>query len=300
MNSKLLKSIFYSTQGLRWGWIILFYFIIVVATIAIIITPLVFLLSLFDLSPQPQKPITGWSKITGSVITLLVGYLAFLIGTHLAQRLLRRSKLKELGLIIGKSGIYDLILGIGLGTLLVSFSTFLSWLLGWYQFIGFSWDFRPPSVLLPAIVLSFVATIQSPLLEEVIFRGFLFQTLTDRWGLRISIFLSSLLFGIAHLTSLEDFIWWTAIISAFLAGLMFVQAYLVRKSLWLPIGIHFGWIFAGRFLNDAGGSVDNTLFLASKVEGPHLLVPPSGGGAGLLELLGVGLVSFILWRMSKR
>jgi len=300
MNSKVLKSIFFSTQGLRWGWIIIFYLVIVVAAIAIIIAPLVFLLSLFNLSPQPQKPITGWSKITGSVITLLVGYSAFLIGTHLAQCWLRKSKLKELGLSFGKSGINDLILGIGLGTLLVSFSTFLSWLFGWYQFAGFSWDFRTSSVLLPAIVLSFVATIQSPLVEEVIFRGFLFQTLTDRWGLRISIFLSSLLFGILHLTSLEDLVWWAAIISTFLAGLMFVQAYLVRKSLWIPIGIHFGWIFAGRLLNDTGGSLDNTLLLASKVEGPHLLVPPSGGGAGLLELLGVGLISFILWRMSKK
>jgi len=77
MNSKVLKSIFFSTQGLRWGWIIIFYLVIVVAAIAIIIAPLVFLLSLFNLSPQPQKPITGWSKITGSVITLLVGYSAF-------------------------------------------------------------------------------------------------------------------------------------------------------------------------------------------------------------------------------
>jgi membrane protease YdiL (CAAX protease family) len=109
---------------------------------------------------------------------------------------------------------------------------------------------------------------------------------------------STLLFGIAHLTSLDDFAWWAAIISTFLAGLMFTQAYLYHGSLWIPIGIHFGWIFSGRLLNDIGGSSDKTLLLASKVEGPALIVAPSGGGAGLLELVGVGLVSLILWHIS--
>jgi len=299
MKSRILKSIFYSSVGLRCGWIIIFYFVIVIATIAIIVGPLVFFLSLINLAPQPGKPVTGWSSIIGSIITLITGYSAFLIGTHLAQRRLRKSNLSELGLFIGKKWIYDLILGIGLGTLIVSFSTLVSWLMGWYQFIGFSWDFRPSAILLPAFVMSFIAIIQSPLLEEVIFRGFIFQTLSDRWGLRPAIFISSLLFGIAHLTSLDDFAWWAAIISTFLSGLMFAQAYLCHKSLWIPIGIHFGWIFSGRLLNDIGGSSDNTLLLASKVEGPALIVGASGGGASLLELVGVGLVSLILWHISK-
>jgi membrane protease YdiL (CAAX protease family) len=299
MNSKISYSIFYSTTGLRWGWIMLFYFAMVAATVAIIVGPLLFFLSLINLSPQPGKPVTGWSSIIGSIITLLAGYSAFLIGTHFAQRWLRNSTLSELGLFISSTWGYDLILGIGLGTLIVSVSTLLSWLMGWYQFMGFSWDFRPPAILLPAFVMSFIAIIQSPLLEEVIFRGFIFQTLSDRWGLRPAIFISSLLFGIAHLTSLDEFAWWAGIISAFLAGLMFAQAYLVHKSLWIPIGIHFGWIFSGRLLNDIGGSSDKTLLLASKVEGPAFIVAPSGGGAGLLELVGVGLVSLILWHISR-
>lgn len=299
MKSKILKSIFYSTDSLRWGWIIIFYLAIVIATIAIIIGPLVFFLSLINLTPQPGKPVTGWPSIIGSIITLITGYSAFLIGTHLAQRWLRKSNLGEIGLFINKKWIYDLILGIGLGALIVSVSTLISWLMGWYQFIGFSWDFRPPAILLPAFVLSVIAIIQSPLLEEVIFRGVLFRTLRDRWGLRSAVFLSSLLFGIAHLTSLEDLAWWAAIISAFLAGLMFTQAYLCHGNLGIPIGIHFGWIFSGRLLNDIGGASEKTLLLASKVEGPALIVTPSGGGVGLLELLGVGLVSLILWHISR-
>jgi membrane protease YdiL (CAAX protease family) len=300
MKSKFIRSIFSSNKSFRWFWVIIFYFLTVATSVAIIIGPLLFFLYLFDLLPQPGKPVTGWFSIIGSIITLLVGYFAFLVGTHFAQRWLVKSKLSELGLHINKRGFYDLLLGIGLGALIVSISVLLSWLAGWYKFLGFSWQFRPVSILLPAIVLSLIANIQSPLIEEVIFRGFLYKTLNDRWGICPAILISSLLFGIAHLMNLGNFAWWAAVISAFLAGLMFMQAYLVRNNLWIPIGIHFGWIFSGRLLNDVGGSVENTLFLVSKVDGPSFIISPSGGGVGLFELIGVVLVALILWWIKKQ
>jgi len=300
MKNNVLNTIFFSNSNLRWGWIITFYLLIVITTISIIVGPLVFILSLINYTPQPGKPVTGWSSIIGSIITLLAGYSAFIIGTHIAQRLLRKSNLSRLGLSINKKWSYNLVLGIGLGTSIVIVSTFLSWLMGWYQFLGYSWQFRPTDILLPAFILSFIASLQSPILEEVIFRGFIFQTLLDRWGLRIAVFISSILFGLAHLTNVDsNYSWLAAVISTFLAGLMFAQAYLVYKSLWLPVGIHFGWIFSGRLLNDVGIPAEKALLIVSKVEGPSILVNPLGGGAGLFELIGVGLVSLILWKIFK-
>jgi hypothetical protein len=99
----MVKSIFFSTKELRWGWIIVFYLIIVVAIIAIIVGPVVFLLSLINFSPQPGKPVMGWSSIIGSIITLLTGYSAFLIGTHVALRWLRKNNLSSLGLCFSKN-----------------------------------------------------------------------------------------------------------------------------------------------------------------------------------------------------
>jgi len=299
MHSKAFKSIFFSIAGLRWGWLVIFYFLIVVATIAVIVGPLVLLLSLIQLPPQPGRPVTGWASIIGSLITLLAGYSAFLFGNHLAQRWLRKSDLRGLGLNIGKGWGRDLILGIGLGAAIGAVSTFLSWVMGWYRFVGFSWQFRPLDILLPALLFSIIASVQAPLLEEVIFRGILFQTLFAKWGWRMAALISSILFGLGHLTSMDSrFSWMAAVISTFLAGLMFAQAYWLHKSLWLPMGIHFGWIFAGRLLSDVGGTADKALLLVSKVDGPSLMVNPSGGGAGLFELIGVGLVALILWRLS--
>lgn len=301
MNSKFFQSVFYSANGLRLGWTILFFVLIIVVTVAVIVAPVVFLLSLIDLPPQPGQPVTGWSSIVGSIITLSTGYAAFLIGTHIAQRLLRKGDLQQLGLQTKKGWCRDLTTGVSLGTIIVLVAVFLSWLSGYYRFTGFAWQFRPASILLPAITLSFIANLQSPIIEEVIFRGFLLQTFVDRWGMRTSVLLTSLLFGLAHLLNVDaEYPAWAAVISTFLAGLMFTQAYRTRNNLWLPLGIHFGWILTGRLLNDVGGPAENALFIVSRVECPPLIGTPSGGGAGLFELIGVGLVSLILWKTTKR
>ena len=294
-----IKSIFVSDSGLRIFWNLLLYFIIVIATIAVIVSPIVFLLSLFDFSPQIGKPVTGWNSIIGSIITLVFGYFAFLLGTHFSQKLLRKSKLSALGLKIDKQNIKNLLLGFVLGGVIIVVSVLLNWLMGWYKFSGFAWEYRSINLIIPTFLLLLFARIQPALLEEVIFRGYLFQLLADRCNVRNTVLISSLLFGLAHLTSMENYPWWAVVLSTFLAGLLFAQAYLLHKNLWLPIGIHYGWHIFGRLFNDAGVPVDKSVFIVSEISGPALLSPASGGGASLFELVGVGLISMVLWKLSK-
>lgn len=77
-----IKSIFVSDKRLRIGWDLLVYFVIVILTIAVIVSPIVYILSLCNLSPQIGKPVTVWNSIIGSIITLVFGYFAFLLGTY--------------------------------------------------------------------------------------------------------------------------------------------------------------------------------------------------------------------------
>ena len=294
-----IKSIFVSVSGLRLFWNLILYLIIVITTIAVIVSPLIFLLSLFNLSPQIGKPVTGWNSIIGSIITLVFGYFAFLLGTHFSQKLLRKSKVSALGLKIDKQHIKNLLLGFVLGGVIIVVSVLLNWLMGWYKFSGFAWEYRSINLIIPTFLLLLFARIQPALLEEVIFRGYLFQLLADRCNVRNTVLISSLLFGLAHLTSMENYPWWAVVLSTFLAGLLFAQAYLLHKNLWLPIGIHYGWHIFGRLFNDAGVPVDKSVFIVSEVSGPGLLSPASGGGASLFELVGVGLVAMVLWKLSK-
>ncbi len=78
-------------------------------------------------------------------------------------------------------------------------------------------------------------------------------------------------------------------------GFLFAQAFLLFRSLWLPFGLHAGWHLAMRLLGSVGLNSDEAVFMITKVEGPAMLVSTKAGGAGLFELIGVLLVSGILF-----
>lgn len=293
------KQIFYNRDSLRLGWNLLFYIITMLFTIAVCVTPVVYLLKRVHLSPQIGQPVTGWSSIAGSIIVLVVGYFSFLLGTHLSQRMFRKGDLSSLGLKPNKGNFKDLIVGICLGALIVCVSVFLNWIFGWYEFVGFSWEVNHINIIIPTFILLLFTKIQPALLEEAIFRGYFFQVIHEKTSLRFTVAVTSLLFGLAHLGSPGEYPWWAAVLSASIAGLLFAQAYLLNSNLFLPIGIHYGWHIFGRLLNDSGVAVEKTILIISNVKGPALLAPTSGGGASLFELLGVGLVSLILYKIQK-
>ena len=109
---------------------------------------------------------------------------------------------------------------------------------------------------LPALFLFLILTwTEAAFIEEMFFRGYLFNRLTDlfgnkRVGIVISLVVSSLIFGAAHAYQGV-----TGVLDTFLAGLVLGLLYLSsRRNLWLPILTHgiidtFGFllIFAGLF-----------------------------------------------------
>ena len=84
------------------------------------------------------------------------------------------------------------------------------------------------------------------------------------------------------------------------SGFLFAQAYLLYNKLWLPLGIHFAWHFAARTLGSTGVPASEAAILVTEVKGPTLLVVTKAGGASVFELVGVAVVSLIIWFMSKK
>ena len=110
-----------------------------------------------------------------------------------------------------------------------------------------------------------------PVLEELLFRGFILGLLL-RSGPRLgAVLITSALFSIIHFlkapeatTASESVNWFSGFVSIghsfwqfrdplllaagfttlFLIGLILADARLATRSLWLPIGLHAGWIFA--------------------------------------------------------
>jgi membrane protease YdiL (CAAX protease family) len=109
---------------------------------------------------------------------------------------------------------------------------------------------------LPALLLSIILTwTEAAFIEEMFFRGYFFNRLTDftgndRIGVIVALIVSSLIFGAAH-----TYQGITGMLDTFLAGLMLGLLYLfARRNLWLPILTHgildmigFIFLFAGWF-----------------------------------------------------
>ena len=76
------------------------------------------------------------------------------------------------------------------------------------------------------------AAIVAPLVEEIFFRGFLFQGFRQRYGWVPALLLSSAIFSAAHLDP-------ASLIPTFVLGLILSYVYHRTNSLWLGIIIHF-------------------------------------------------------------
>ncbi|ROT95022.1 CPBP family intramembrane metalloprotease [Altererythrobacter sp. FM1] len=86
----------------------------------------------------------------------------------------------------------------------------------------------------------FVAGIQAAVIEEIAFRGILFRYLEDLGGSWFALAATSALFGFAHIAN-DNATWFSSLAIAVEAGVMLGGAYMLSRSLWLPIGLHFGW-----------------------------------------------------------
>lgn len=139
--------------------------------------------------------------------------------------------------------------------------------------------------------------------EELAFRGYILQRLTRAWGLPAAVVVSSLVFVGVH--ALNPNVQPLAMVSLFAAGLLLASAYLVCRSLWLPIGLHIGWNLAEvNLLGFPGSGIQEPAILHSIVHGPEILTGgafgPEGGLVGLtITLIGI-VVLLIGYRIAAQ
>jgi len=165
--------------------------------------------------------------------------------------------------------------GLGLGALgaAVLFSAIvgIAALLGTYRIVGWgglsNWVF-----------VLFAAGFSAGFVEELIFRGILFRWIEEFGGSWAALAVTSALFGIVHIGN-DNATWWSSLTIALVAGTMLGGAYMLTRSLWLPIGIHFGWNVTQGLVWDvpvSGNDVDG--LVDARLVGDPLI---SGGAFGL-------------------
>ncbi|MEU0489871.1 CPBP family intramembrane glutamic endopeptidase [Nocardiopsis sp. NPDC006139] len=139
--------------------------------------------------------------------------------------------------------------------------------------------------------------------EELLFRGVVFRLVEEAAGTWGALAVSSVLFGGLHLVNPNATLW-GALAITLQAGLMLGAAYAATRSLWLPIGLHFGWntTQAGVFGTAVSGSEDAFAgLLTGEAGGPAAI---SGGAFGpegsVFAVLFCGAVTVYLLRVAHR
>jgi len=128
-------------------------------------------------------------------------------------------------------------------------------------------------------------TFKAALFEELIFRGAILYILIKKIGINWACIISAIAFGIYHWFSYQMFgrgiipmIYVFLLTGA--AGWMFAYAFAKTKSIFAPLGLHFGWIVIS-IVVFSEGPLGNSLFV---IEGKAI------------DLGGWEQLSFFLWQ----
>jgi membrane protease YdiL (CAAX protease family) len=228
----------------------------------------------------------GWLQPLPVVFLLLV--------TWICMRL-RRQPLSGVGLRLDATWLRQVLGGIAFGAALMLAVTALIVLAGGVRFE------LDPARGLPALAYGVWFFVWVAVLEELLFRGFVFQRLVDGIGAPAALLLMAALFAIAHWGNPgmegSTLVW--ATIDTGLGAILLGLAYLRTGSLALPIGIHFGWNWIqGSLLGfDVSGLTQSGWLL------PHLLAKPqwmTGGAFGpeasIFSVVVDATAVLLLWR----
>jgi hypothetical protein len=176
----------------------------------------------------------AYAHVSGIIIFTLEGGVS-IAGYLLYVRLLEKRSALELS----RFRIALLPLGALVG--LVWFGVLMATLYagGHYQINGLAF----PDRLFSAVVFALGTAIW----EEVTFRGLLFRVTEQTFGTWIGVAVSAVAFGALHgLNPNASLASSVAIILE--SGILLAAAYFATRTLWLPIGLHFGWNFAEDFI----------------------------------------------------
>ncbi|GHO97064.1 hypothetical protein KSF_071120 [Reticulibacter mediterranei] len=129
-----------------------------------------------------------------------------------------------------------------------------------------------------ALITGIIASVSAPINEEIFFRGTLFRHLEQYTGSWLALLTSGLIFGFGH--SWRPYATWHS--SLFLAidvGFLCAGLYMLTRSLWVPMGMHFAWNVCEELIYGLpnSGSAPSVSLLHAVVQGPAWL---TGGSFG--------------------
>ena len=139
--------------------------------------------------------------------------------------------------------------------------------------------------------------------EELMWRGVLFRIVESWTGTWVTLTVTGLLFGLAHLLNPNATLW-GAVAIALEAGGMLTAAYVATRKLWVPIGLHLGWNVAGSavFSTEVSGNDTPQGLLDTVTSGPEWVTGGAFGPEGSVYsvVFGALITAAFLWLAHRR
>ncbi len=178
--------------------------------------------------------------IGGQLLGSIAAFLAFaLFSNFLCLRIFdgagEGSRFNRLGLPFNGPGLRNSLTGIVLGFAAAAFVVLIPLL------IGIAHETVPKGAVvnwreqlfIPFLLLAGAAG------EEILFRGFGFQTLLRAFHPAAVIVPTGVVFGLLHSTNPNAS--WFGIVNTIGFGILFGYAFLRSHDIWFPLGLHYGW-----------------------------------------------------------
>ena len=288
-----LYSIFFNEFGrLRSGWRLLLYFFAFIAASLL----LVFVLRGAFVAGRRVIALPHAEFFAELVyrFSILAGALA---AGYLCARLLEALPWRSLGMTLHSGWLRDLLIGSAIGFAALALAVGIATVPG-----GLKFSFARGEMLLAAgksLLSSGVLLLVAALAEEAAFRGYGLQTLTRAKLTWLGLLLTSVPFGLGHLGN-PNVVPVVTFSNTVLAGIWLGIAYLRTRSLWCPLGVHFGWNWAlGWFfgLPVSGLRLVSNPLLQGEDVGPKWLTGGSYGiEGGVACTIAMVIFTLFVWR----
>jgi uncharacterized protein len=188
--------------------------------------------------------------------------------------------------------------GLALGALLITADVLIIACFG-----SLRWHLHVSSHTLLRFVAVASLLLCGALMEELSFRGYPFQKLTEAFGAFWAVVALSALFGAVHLWNpdAQGILSW-AFLNTLVVGLLFALARIRTGSLWFSFGLHFGWnLFQGAVFGlPVSGLREFSTIITATVYGPSALTGDAYGPEASAACTVVLVVALpLLWWLTS-
>jgi len=155
---------------------------------------------------------------------------------------------------------------------------------------------------LSGLGVALAIAVSSAVGEEIVFRGVVFRLLEGRLGTTLALILSAGAFGLIHAGN-DGATWVSTLAIALESGVLLALAYAASRSLWLPIGLHFGWNFTeGGIFGAAVSGGKYTGLISAHLSGARAITGGAFGPEASVVALAVALSgsAFLAWHTMRK